>query len=59
MPFAADLSVVLKVLHCKRFSSLKELNLRRVDGFANDLLVFCEQIFYKASIDYSVKLDEY
>ena len=52
MPCADDLSVVWKVLHRKRFLSLKEVNLWRVDGIADDLLVFCEQIFYKAFIDY-------
>ena len=52
MPCAERFVVVLKVLHCKRFLSLKEVNLWRVDGIADDLLVFCEQIFYKAFIDY-------
>ena len=52
--------VVSKVLHCKRFLSLtRSKSDRRVDGIADDLLVFCEQIFHKASIDYYVKLDEY
>jgi hypothetical protein len=32
---------------------------RRVDGIADDLIVFCEQIFYKVSIGYCVKLNEY
>lgn len=59
MPCADDLSVVWKVLHRKRFLSLKEVNLWRVDGIADDLLVFCEQIFHKAFIDYYLKLNEY
>ena len=34
------------------FKQVNLLSLHRVDGIADDLLVFCEQIFHKAFIDY-------